>query len=215
VRAMDAIVKRATTRIHSLTQPLTRDMVANMKAVLIRGVVVGDNPRAAARQILQRCEQTFSGGRARALNIARTEMIDAHRSAALLSRKANSDVLKGWRWHTTLSSRTCPSCLSQSGTLHDLDEPGPLDHQQGRCTAVPVTKSWDELGFKGLPEPADTFPNARQWFDEQPKEVQQRIMGPQRLQQLQSGQLGWDDLAVKKETPGWRDSWQVRPLSSV
>src|SRR4249919_376125 len=130
VRAMDAIVKRATTRIHSLTQPLTRDMVANMKAVLIRGVVVGDNPRAAARQILQRCERVFSGGRARALNVARTELLDASRHAALLSRKANKDVLGGWRWKCTLSSRSCPACLSLDGSRHDVDEPGPLGHQQ-------------------------------------------------------------------------------------
>jgi hypothetical protein len=212
VQAMDAIVKRATGRIHSLTVPLTADMEREMKATLIRGVAVGENPRAAARQILQRCERVFSGGRARALNVARTELNDAHRQSALLSRKANNDVLKGWRWHTTLSARTCPSCLAQSGTLHDIDEPGPLDHQQGRCTSVPVTKSWDELGFKGIPEPADTFPDAKAWFDEQPREVKTRIMGPERLKQLESGRLNWGDLSQRRETPGWRPSYNVRPL---
>lgn len=215
VRAMDAIVRRTVGRIHSLTMPLTRDMVANMKAVLIRGVVVGENPQAAARQLLQRCDQAFAGGRTRALNIARTEMVDAHRYGALQARKANKDVVGGWRWHTTLSNRTCPSCLSQHGSLHKADELGPLDHQQGRCTSIPVTKSWDELGFKNIPEPPDTFPDARTWFNSQPRETKLRIMGAERLKKLESGALNWDDLSMRVSTPGWRDSYRVAPLGQA
>lgn len=211
-QAMNAIIRRATQRIHALTMPLTRDMVANMKATLIRGVVVGENPQAAARQMLQRCDGVFAGGRARALNIARTEMVDAHRYGAQQARKANKDIVSGWRWHTTLSNRTCPSCLSQHGSLHKADELGPLDHQQGRCTSIPVTKSWDELGFKGIPEPPDTFPNARTWFDSQPRATKLRIMGADRLKKLESGALNWDELSVRRSTPGWRDSYTVKPL---
>ena len=210
--AMDAIIKRSTGRIHSLTQPLTREMEAGMKAALIRGVPVGENPRATARQMLRRCEQVFAGGRARALNIARTEILDAHRTAALRSRSANTDILSGWKWQATLSSRTCPACISQHGSLHDAKEPGPLGHQQCRCSALPVTKTWRSLGID-LDEPPDTFPDARQWFDEQPREVKTRIMGPSRLQKLESGELGWDDMATRKSTPGWRDSYAVAPLT--
>ena len=213
VGAMDAIVRRSTGRIHSLTRPLTRDMVSRMKQVLIRGVIVGDNPRAAARQIMRRTEQVFNGGRARALNIARTEMLDAHRAAATKARAANHDVIKGWRWHATLSARTCPSCLAQHGTFHKPDELGPLDHQQGRCTAVPVTKTWDELGVKGITEPADDFPNAREWFNAQPRDTKLSIMGAERLRRLEAGEIGWNDLSRRVVTPGWRDSYQIAPLS--
>lgn len=212
VGAMDAIVKRSTGRIHSLTMPLTRDMESRMKAVLIRGVAVGENPRTTARQMLRRCEQVFAGGRARALNIARTEILDAHRAAALRSRAVNSDVIGGWRWMCTLSGRTCPACLSQHGSRHDAKEPGPLGHQQCRCTGLPVTKTWRQLGID-LDEPPDTFPDARQWFNDQPRETQLRIMGPQRLAKFNSGELGWDDMATRKSTPGWRDAYQVAPLT--
>lgn len=211
VGAMDAIVKRSTGRIHSLTQPLTRDMVTQMKATLIRGVAVGENPRAAARQIMRRCEQTFNGGRARALNIARTELLDSHRAAALRSRTANSDVVKGWRWHCTFSPRTCPSCLAQHGSLHKVDELGPLDHQQGRCTSIPVTKTWRELGID-QDEAADEFPDARAWFAQQSRETKLRIMGAERLRRLESGQIVWDDLSQLRHTNGWRDSFNVAPL---
>lgn len=211
VGAMDAIVKRSTGRIHSLTMPLTRDMVTQMKATLIRGVAVGENPRVAARQIMRRCEQTFSGGRARALNIARTELNDAHRQASLRSRSVNSDIVKGWRWHCTFSPRTCPSCLAQHGSLHKADELGPLDHQQGRCTSIPVTKSWRELGID-QDEAADEFPDARAWFNRQPRETKLRIMGAERLRRLEDGRLSWDDLSQLRHTNGWRDSFNVAPL---
>lgn len=209
--AMDAIIKRSTGRIHALTRPLSREMETAMKATLIRGVPVGENPRATARQMLRRCEQVFAGGRARALNIARTEILDAHRTAALRSRSVNSDVIGGWRWMCTLSGRTCPACLSQHGSRHDAKEAGPLGHQQCRCTGLPVTKTWRQLGID-LDEPPDTFPDARQWFNDQPRETQLRIMGDARLKRLESGDIGWSDLSQRRETPGWRDSYNVRPL---
>jgi hypothetical protein len=120
-------------------------------------------------------------------------------------------VLRGWRWHCALSARTCPSCLALSGSLHDTDEPGPQDHQNGRCTAIPVSKSWRDLGFD-INEPPDTFPDAKTWFSEQPREVKTQIMGPERLKRLESGDLGWSDLSQRRETPGWRPSYNVRPL---
>lgn len=210
-QAIANIVERTTHRIHALTRPLTAEMERNMKAVLVRGVFVGENPQAAARQIMRRCEQAFNGGHARAANIARTELLDAHRAAARQSRLANSDVVKGWKWHATLSDRTCPSCLANHGSEHPNSEPGPHDHQQGRCTAIPLTKSWRELGFN-QPEPADDFPNGKAWFDRQSRETKLRIMGPERLRRLESGELSWDELSMRVENPHWRDSYQVAPL---
>lgn len=210
--AINQIVARTTSRIHALHRPLTAEMERNMKAVLIRGVMVGDNPVAAARQLLGRCLQVFDGGRARAANIARTEMLDAHRAAARQSRLANKDVVKGWKWHATLSARTCPACISQHGSTHAANEPGPLGHQQCRCTAVPITKTWRELGID-QPEPRDDFPNARAWFRQQPRAVKVQIMGRERLRQLESGELDWQDLSTRVENPHWRPSYVVAPLT--
>jgi hypothetical protein len=77
---------------------------------------------------------------------------------------------------------------------------------------VPVTKSWKDLGFKNVEEPPDTFPDARQWFNDQPRETKLRIMGPERLKRLEAGDIGWDDMSQLKTTHGWRDSYHIKPL---
>jgi hypothetical protein len=95
-RAIEAIVRRTTGRIEAATRPLPRLTLERMKAALVRGVAVGDNPNVVARQIVSRCEGEFRGGLYRARTIARTELLDASRRASDQSRKANQQVLAGW-----------------------------------------------------------------------------------------------------------------------
>lgn len=209
--SVEAIVRRTTERIESLLAVLPDEQVAVMRRALIRGVATGLNPREAADIMMRRTRDAFLGGRARAETIARTEMIDAWREGARQSRLANRDVLKGWRWTATLSSRTCPACLVMDGTIHDLDEKGPEGHQNCRCTAAPVTKSWAELGFTDIPEPEENYPTGRQWYNQQPQHVQKKIMGRKRWDDLNSGRLKWEDIPVVKHSSGWRDSIVTRP----
>lgn len=211
---LDAIVARTTQQITSLTLPLSVDAMASVQAELIRGVAIGDNPRRAATRMLARVEGAFNGGLNRALVIARTEMLDAHRQAGAEQDRANAAVLGGWTWAATLDSRTCPSCWAMHGSEYALDVPGPHDHQQGRCARLPRTKSWRELGFD-LDEPPSLLPDSRQVFDALPAEDQLRIMGPQRLELLQTGQIGWRDMASRRVTAGWRDSFAPTPVRDL
>lgn len=213
-RALEAIVRRVTGRVVSLHRPLSAQAEAELRLALMRGVALGRNPRQVASEILSRTEGAFNGGRNRALVIARTEMLDAHRAAAMAQDAANADTLQGWLWAATLDARTCPSCWGQHGTLHSLDEPGPLDHQQGRCARVPKTKSWRDLGFD-LDEPADLMPDARSTFDALSPEEQTAIMGEKRLALLQNGDIGWGDLSQKRTTDGWRDSFAPTPTKTL
>jgi SPP1 gp7 family putative phage head morphogenesis protein len=214
-RAVTAITRRATEQVTSLTRPLAADAYQVMLAEVQRGVALGVNPRVAARRMLQRTKGGFDGGLARATRIARTEMLDAFRAAAQASDEANTDVLVGWRWNATLSPRTCPACLAMNGRIFPTSTPGPQGHVNCRCARTPVTKSWADLGFPDLDEPADRGPDARAWFDHLPEPQQLAIMGPTRLHLLQSGAIGWDDIAVKVPNTGWRPSWQPRPLSDL
>jgi hypothetical protein len=213
--ALAAIVERTTKQIHSAALPLAADTERAMKRQLIRGIAVGDNPRRTASRIMAATEQRFNGGLTRALVISRTETLDAHRGATQASEKANTKILEDWEWHAALDARTCPSCLAQHGTRHPLTESGPNDHHQGRCARVSVTKTWAELGFTGITEPESLTPDAQAWFENLTPDSQLAIMGPGRLELLQSGKIAWADLSTVKQTPGWRDSHAVTPLKDL
>jgi SPP1 gp7 family putative phage head morphogenesis protein len=213
--ALAAIVERTSEQIHSSTLPLPADVERVMKRELVRGIAVGANPQVTARRMLQQTEQRFNGGLTRALTIARTETLDAHRAATQASEKANKDILQEWEWHAALTARTCPSCWAKHGTRHPLDEDGPNDHQNGRCTRVSITKSWADLGFKNIPEPEPIRQDAEAVFNSLTPETQREIMGPERLKLLQDGDIKWADLSTVKQTPGWRDSHTVTPLKDL
>lgn len=213
-QALAAIVERTTQQIHSSTIPLPADVERIMKRALVRGIAVGDNPRRTASRLIKETEGAFNGGLTRALNISRTETLDAHRAATKAADRANRDILTEWEWHASLDRRTCPSCLAKHGQRFPLEDDGPQDHQQGRCARVPLTKTWKELGFD-IEEPASVTPDARAWFDNLTPSTQQEIMGPTRLKLLQDGDIRWEDLSSKRTTSGWRDSYGVTPVKDL
>jgi hypothetical protein len=209
-----AIVARTAERVHSLTRPLSADAVEAMRTELVRGMAMGDNPLDVARAMVARVEGAFNGGLTRAAVIARTELLDAHRAAAMASQLRNSGVLNGWVWLARLSKSTCVSCWARHGSIHPLDEPGPLDHQAGRCSRAPVTKSWKDLGFD-IPEPASVIPDAQAAFNALPKADQLAVMGQARLDALRNGRVSWADLSRLKRNPGWRDSYVTVPVKDL
>lgn len=212
--ALDAIVARTAERIQSQFWPLSDDAVKAMKTSLVRGIAVGDNPRRVAKDMVRRAERDFNGGLNRAMVIARTEILDAHRAAAKAAEAGNADVLKGWIWIATLDTKTCPSCIGMHGTEHPLADDGPLDHHQGRCDRAPLTKSWKDLGFD-IEEPPSIIPDAEEWFNGLTPDAQLRIMGPTRLELLQSGDIKLKDLSTLRRTDGWRDARYVTPVRDL
>lgn len=211
---LDVMVRRVAEQITALTLPMSAEGTAAIRAALLRGTVEGANPRAIARDMLQRAETAFNGELSRALVISRTEILDAHRVAAALTQNANSDVLAGWTWLADLGPRCCSACWGQHGSVHPLSEPGPLDHHQGRCARAPLAKSWRELGFN-IAEPPSVMSDARATFAAMPRADQLAVMGPARLDALDSGRIGWDDLATRRTTPGWRDSYAPTPVADL
>lgn len=212
--ALDAIVHRTTQQITSRTKPLSAEAEDVVRRELIRAVAVGENPRVTARRMVRRAEKGFNGGLTRAMTIASTEMLDAHRAAAKVQQDQNAEVLAGWIWLCHLSLRTCPSCLVKNGTLHPLEEAGPEDHPQGRCSRMPKTKSWGDLGFD-VDEPDDLVTDARAWFDALPEADQIQLLGRQRWELLTTGQVQWEELTVKRSADGWRDSWVMTPVRDL
>ena len=215
-RQLEAIVVRTTQQVTSLAtalQPLGMEAINNE---LVRGIALGLNPRTVARdmvkanRIVNDIQHGFNLPLSRAMIIARTEMLDAHRAAAAVGQQAHADILAGWMWLSKLDTRTCPSCWAQHGKTHPLDELGPLDHQQGRCARLPVTKPWAELGFDII-EPPSLIENAREKFDGLSRAEKVQILGELRMRRFEAGEIGWDDLSVRRATAGWRDSYVTAP----
>ena len=215
--AIRAIVDRTSRAVVARSRPLSAEADAAMRSTLVKGIALGDHPETAARDMVGRVQGAFNGGLHRARVIARTEMLDAHRAAsrAQQDRLAAQGVVTRWQWIATLDHRTCPSCLAMHGTEHPPTEAGPLDHQQGRCDRLALTASWADLGFPDIEEPASILPDARAWFDGLPQSERARIMGDQRLALLDSGKVTWDDLARRRDTPGWRPSIVPTPVRDL
>lgn len=206
-KALDAIVRRSTEQITSLTSPLSAQAYDVVRRELIRGQAVGSNPNHTAMRIVARAEQRFNGGLARAINISRTETVDAHRAAAAEGQAQHPEVLAGWVWLAHLSDRTCQACLGMHGTLHPLSEPGPLGHQQCRCARQARTKSWADLGFGGVPEPVDMTPDADQFFAHLSPDQQKAILGDRGYALWVRGSFPRDAWAVRRSNDGWRDAY--------
>lgn len=209
-RQIEAIVTRSTERITSQLWPLSASADAAVRRSIVQGLATGEGPRATARAILKRTEGEFNGGLARAMTIARTETLDAHRRAGELAHNQNADVLRGWMWLAATSTRTCPACLGMNGTEHPLTEPGPLGHQNCRCTRVPLTKTWKDLGID-VPEPEPAATGSQAWFDSQDEKTQRQILGPARYAAYQRGDFPMSKWATRRSTDGWRDSYVPAP----
>lgn len=212
--AIAAIFARTEGRVTADTWPLSAAATEAMKLSLIRGVTVGDNPEDAARDMLSRVQGAFEGGLTRAMTISRTEMLDAYRSACAYIHRANADVVNAWEWFARLDSRTCPACWGRHGKVFPLSDPGPDDHPNGRCTRLPVLKPWAELGITAT-EPPSMVPDAQTQFFKLPRADQLEVMGPGRLALLDSGDIGWDDLATWRNNPSWRRSNQPATVTAL
>lgn len=209
--ALAVIMARTTEQITVRNYYLAAEATDAMNTILRAGLAGGINPNEAAERIIAQAGDVFNGGLARATVIARTEMLDTHRRATEAHHQANTDVLEGWLWMATLnSSRTCISCIAQHGQMHPLDEPGPLDHHQGRCTRLPKTKSWEELGFTGIPEPPGLTPETgEEWFGRLAEEQQRKILGPTRYEAWREGRFPPRLWSQRKSSEGWRDAYHV------
>ena len=178
--------------------------------VLITGLALGEGPR----QIGSRMRSAFAGNLYRARSIARTEVLRSYRTAALRNYRANDDVVKGWVWHAALTARTCAACWAMHGTVHGLDERLD-DHPNGRCSAVPLTRSWAELGYKSVPETSTRIRPGEVVFWSLPETEQLQIVGSSKLAALQEGRIELVDLVQRHRSERWGTWWGEASLAQA
>ncbi len=177
---------------------------------LIRGVALGLNPRAVAREI----RQALGGNLVRALRIARTEQLRAYREATRRSYQANERVIKGWIWVSARNERTCAACWAKHGSKHSLDE-AMDEHPNGRCSQIPWLKTWEELGFSGIAEGSEPIESGAALFARMPAEKQIKVLGPTKWAAWKDGRFEFHDLIGRKFHPAWGWTHHERSLKEL
>lgn len=202
--------------LRSLLDELGPEASRQVREALIAGVATGQHPTAIARQI----RQALGGNLVRALTIARTEMLRSYRAALLRSYQQNSKVITGWVWYSALGTNTCAFCWSMHGSFHRLEERF-ASHPRCRCTPIPKTKTWQELGqdlgvdLSGVPETRGEVEPGPAMFARLPASQQRAILGPAKFAAYQAGAIRLEDLRGFRRDPRWGSVGYERSLREI
>ena len=197
--------------LRTLLSSLAPDLVDLLATELTDGIGLGRSPRVVAERLVQAAGMP----RWRALNIARTETLRAYREASRLSAVRNSKIVKGWVWSASLDNRTCPVCWAMHGTEFPSDEIM-ATHPSCRCDRLPVTVSWDELGFEDIADaPILQVHDGPELFARQGPLLQAQVLGPAKFAAYQRGLIDLPDLVGVGEHPDWGPYRYERPLTDL
>lgn len=174
------------------------------------GLGLGWNPRKVAALIRKEVGMALT----RALRIARTEMLRAWRKSSIQGYRDQGSLIKGYRRHAQQDTRTCIACLLLDGTFYETADEF-TDHVQGRCAVIPVTRSWAELGFHGIPDTNAEWQPGRDWFLEQDDGTQRDILGDPLFNAWKGGEIGLDDMKTLHTSREWGDSWGAASLKGA
>lgn len=139
-------------------------------------------------------------------------MIGAYREVSSETYRA-SKVVDGWTWHADLSGRTCPACLAMHGTRHSADE-DMASHPNCRCTQLPQTKSWADLGFD-VPDGRQAIQTGAERLAQMSEADQLAILGRRRLDAYNAGEITLDDLVRKTHHREWGAGRRTATLAEL
>lgn len=171
-----------------------------------QGIVLGRNPMTIARQAQTGVTRATLS---RMQTIVRTEWHRAYRTAKA-SQYEQLDIIKGWVWRAALDGRTCVICYAMHGTEH---QPSEIleSHPNCRCTMVPITKSWEELGYAGVLDSAPEFTKGTDLFSKLPPSRQRELLGPGRYELYRSGKP-LSAMMRPSSHPIWGSAQRLIPL---
>lgn len=176
---------------------------------MVSAVVTGLGPRESARVI----RRQFGTGLVRALLVSRTETLRAYREATHRNYEANADVVEGWIWHATLTTRTCAACWAMHGSFHRLDERLD-DHPNGRCAPVPAVKPWKALGYD-IPDNRPRIERGSVIFGRLTAAEQEQVLGKAAYAAFADGAVSLEQFATHKHSEEWGDTLSVASLRAL
>ena len=114
---------------------------------------------------------------------------------------ANDDILEGWRWISTLDSRTSLMCQVRDRKVFGWDAPRPPGHWNCRSSFIPVLKAEYEREIPGSTRPAKgsdgqtqvrSSTSYQEWLERQSVAFQREVLGPSRYELMKKGELTLD-----------------------
>lgn len=178
--------------------------------VLVNGLARG----RALRSVASELEQGIRGMTAsRALTIARTETLRAHREAHFQSYRRNEALVASWIWTAAVANNErppCAACFAMHGSEHPLDERMET-HPNCRCRMVPKRKAFRGIEPTG---PATRIRPGAVEFRALPPGVARRVLGPTRYRAFVRNQFRFEELASYTEN-AWGRTLRVTPLRTM
>ena len=108
----------------------------------------------------------------------------------------------------------CMSCIAKHGQVFPLEEEQ-RDHWNGRCSQIPVTKSWEELGFEGIEDTRPAIQTGEEWFNALPESAQRERMGRSKFHAWKAGDIKLGDLSVAHDDPIFGKMFQEASLKEL
>ena len=174
------------------------DALTGLADALLQGIARGLGPAQVARNMAD----GMGMGLERAMLIARTEVLRTYRSANVQAYRA-SNVVGGFM-RLVKKDGACAACLFKDGEHFDVAEEL-SEHPRGRCIAVP--------SLIGVPRPR--WETGIQWFNAQETEKQRSIIGAERYDLWQAGQIKLSDIARIQHNATWGDSPRVATVKEL
>jgi hypothetical protein len=197
------------------------DMAFKFSAQVRQGIAQGETMQQIVRRIAGSKKLGIPGlfeeARKNSFALVHTSVMQVSADAARATYRANSDVIKGVRQLSTFDHKTTQICIAYSGAEWDLAgnpingttlpfNGGPPRHFGCRSVLTPITKTFKEMGIKGLPELPDTGERAsdlgpidrKTTFDQflkmHDQEYQDEMLGKGRAQLWRDGKLSLSQL---------------------
>jgi SPP1 gp7 family putative phage head morphogenesis protein len=165
-----------------------------IREALIDGIGRGINPVQLANDLVR----TVDVAGWKLAQTTRTAMLNSYREASLQTYQQNKDILNGWVWLASLSSRTCSSCLANHGREFPMSTQFFASHPSCRCSPAPRVKGVD-------------FPlteSGAEWFDRQPQTTQDAVLGRNGGELYRDGAVELGDFQVLRRDSIWGDAYQ-------
>ncbi|WP_096700013.1 minor capsid protein [Magnetospirillum sp. 15-1] len=178
---------------------LADDVMSRVTSELRQGAALGET----IPQLRKRLEVVDNMGRTSAERLARTAINATGNRARMAVYEANSGpdgVVKGWRFLATLDGLTSRQCAALSGTewrFNDPNAPKPPRHPSCRSVALPLLKTFREMGLDldeaPVGEQASQFGPVsadltyEQWLHRQPAAFQRETLGDTRYRAWKNG----------------------------